>query len=139
MGAVTEAIATILDPEHGLGRLSETWEPIPGPWPYWISDEGRVYSEHSGQILKPYTNESDTYLVVSLYCDGDRKQRLVHQVVAEAFLDEDRDGRDVNHIDGDPTHNAAGNLEWVKVENHATEAQKEAAGDSVYSPKEAVF
>lgn len=135
MGEVTDAIKTILDPDHGLGRLSETWASVPGKWPYWISDEGRVYSEHSGKILSLYTNESDTYLVANLRCNGDRKQRLVHQMVAESFLDEDRNGREVNHRDGDPTNNEVSNLEWVRAENHATEKQK-AAGGGALSPSE---
>jgi hypothetical protein len=147
MGAVSDAVQTILDPEHGFGRLSESWGPVPGPWPYWVSDEGRVYSEgrpttaHDGKIVKPYTNETNTYLVVDPRADGDRLQRLVHQMVAEAFLSEDRDGRDVNHIDGDPTNNRAENLEWVEPENHITEADKPGTDeDSAFSRKEeAVF
>jgi hypothetical protein len=120
---------------------------VPGKWPYWVSDEGRVYSEdrpttsHGGKIVTPYTNETNTYLVADLRADGDRRQRLVHQMVAEAHLDEDRDGRDVNHVNGDPTDNRAENLEWVRPEDHATEAQKERAEeDSALSRKEeAVF
>ena len=139
MGALTEAIATILDPEHGPARLSERWKEVPGKWPYWISSEGRVYSEHTDQILSLYTNESNTYLVADLRLDGDRKQRLVHQMVAEAFLEEDRDGREVNHIDGDPANNHRENLEWVEEENHATEAQKEAGGSALSPEDDAPF
>jgi len=98
--------------------VSQTWRQVEG-WPYQISDGGHVWSEHTEKILSPYLNETQSYLVVDLRDDGDRKQRYVHRLILEAFRP-DGNGKEMeaNHIDGDPLNNQLGNLEWVEPEKH---------------------
>ena len=103
--------------------LSDDWAKVEG-FPYWVSSDGRVWSEHTEKVLKPYTNESDTYEVVDLYSgNGTRKQRLLHGLVMQYHGPErPGPGTEINHIDGVPTHNDVTNLEWVKSATHATES-----------------
>lgn len=51
---------------------------------YQINDAGEVYSLKRNKKLKPY--EKKGYLGVWLYADGERKFRLIHRLVANAFI-----------------------------------------------------
>jgi hypothetical protein len=64
-----------------------------------------------GRILKAHDNGCG-YLAVSLSVEGLRVGKLVHRLVAEAFLPFAPDRPFVNHIDGDKRNNALENLEW---------------------------
>lgn len=74
-----------------------------------------VTSFRKGKILKPQkcTNK---YFFVNL---GARKPNLIHRLVALAFVPNENDLPQVNHIDGDRTNNRYDNLEWVSCsDNH---------------------
>jgi hypothetical protein len=53
------------------------------------------------------------YLRVAMSRGGKRVDRLVHQMVAEAFLGPRPDGLQVNHISGHKAENGVENLEYV--------------------------
>lgn len=106
----------------------EQWKSIEGFPDYEVSDQGNVRSnrgESDRKRLKQYTNESDTYLVVSLYAD-DRKgkrQRLVHSLVMQHFQPEKWEeymtsDLEINHKDGDPKNNRLENLEYLTPEEN---------------------
>jgi len=106
------------------GRHSECWKLVePG---YWVSDQGRVYSE--ARIVacgavdgKPHTRrKAGRILAMNLSPPGyyrvniNRKVVHVHRLVAMAFLGSPPDGKPtVNHKDLDKTNNSATNLEWL--------------------------
>lgn len=52
------------------------------------------------------------YLKVILYKDGKYKNKLVHRLVAEAFLDNPNNYNDINHKDGNKENNNINNLEY---------------------------
>ena len=51
---------------------------------YQISDDGRVWSRKSNKWLKPI--DVNGYKQASLYKNGKEYKRLVHRLVAEAFI-----------------------------------------------------
>ena len=53
------------------------------------------------------------YLTVNLCRDSVMRTKLVHRLVAEAFIDNKLNKPQVNHIDNDAMNNAVSNLEWV--------------------------
>lgn len=84
---------------------------------YAITEDGRAWSypkpcsSRSGKWLKPTLN-SNGYLLVSLYKDGQEKKYTVHRLVATTYIPNPGAKPQLNHKDGDQTNNHADNLEW---------------------------
>jgi hypothetical protein len=90
---------------------------------YQISNHGRVRSvdaevinrpdggtrSRKGRILKPRRHNGG-YVAVALTNGKTKQWPLVHQLVADAFLDPDHERPHIHHIDFDKTNNAAWNL-----------------------------
>lgn len=98
---------------------------------YRITDDGKIFSLRNcrfASLVKQRRNNSNKYdITIKLYLeDGSGKAyaRLVHRLVAKAYIPNPFDLPEVNHIDGNPSNNNVNNLEWVsKVNNtkHAVE------------------
>lgn len=107
----------------------EIWQAIPSIPHYEASDLGRVRRIAPGRgarVDRILTLRAlpTGYLLATLNMDGKAYIRLVHRLVAEAFLGTCPDGREVNHRDSDKTNNRPSNLEYVtRSENllHAVE------------------
>lgn len=95
---------------------------------YQVSNEGRVKSLKfgKGKILKPQKNTKG-YLQVQLWNGGKRVHKLVHRLVAEAFLPNPNNYKEVNHKDENPSNNHVENLEWCDRNynnNYGTRTEK---------------
>lgn len=89
----------------------EVWKDIAGyDGLYQISNKGRVRNARS--ILKTFVCGSG-YSEIILTKNRKRKPKLIHRLVAEAFLLNPVGKREVNHKDGNKLNNDVGNLEWV--------------------------
>ena len=103
-----------------LRYAPEYWQDVQDYEGYQISNHGRVRNKKTGKILKPYLTRG--YLRVSLYNELGRKCKLVHRLVAEAFLPNPNNKPDVNHINGCKTDANACNLEWVSASENMSHA-----------------
>lgn len=98
--------------------MEEIWRDIYGyDGLYQVSNYGNVkslnYLNHGKeQILKP-ANRGDGYLFVALWKNGKQKGKLIHRLVAEAFIpNDDLFKTQVNHKDENKANNNVENLEW---------------------------
>jgi hypothetical protein len=102
----------------------ETWKSIKGyEGLYEVSNLGRVkslakmrwngkaYHLWEERILKQGTNGND-YLVVNLYKNKNIRLVTVHRLVANAFVDNPNNFKEVNHLDENRKNNNVNNLEW---------------------------
>lgn len=78
---------------------------------YLICSDGRVFSKRSNKFLKPSPNERG-YLSVELWKDGKRERKLIHRLVANAFIPNPHRFPQINHKDECPANNDVSNLEW---------------------------
>lgn len=83
---------------------------------YRVSYKGEILSlrKQIPKILKPLKIDRESrYLRVALYKNGVPRKFLIHRLVAEAFIPNFNNLKEVNHIDNNPKNNHADNLEWV--------------------------
>ena len=98
---------------------------------YLVSSDGYVISRKRAHHRKMIGGATAAgYPQVTLRSNGVQVQRLVHRLVAEAFLANPSKLPAVNHIDGDKTNNAVQNLEWVT----ASENMKHSVRTGLWTP-----
>lgn len=94
---------------------------------YEIFENGQVLSLPrfgvSGRFLKPRTRP-DGYIQVTLTKDGKGYQKLLHCLLAEAFLGDRPKGQDVNHINGYKDDNRVENLEYCTRSENCKHAER---------------
>lgn len=93
--------------------INEEWRNIPGYEPYQASSLGRIRGVKGvGKVLQPVITQYG-YHQVSLCVRGKKYSRLVHRLVAYAFIGpQPTIEHDVLHWDGDRTNNRLENLRW---------------------------
>ena len=90
----------------------ETWKVIEDCPNYLVSNKARVFSTHNnGRILSPSNKRG--YKIFGLRKDGEYKMVYLHRLVATAFVLNEYDKPEVDHIDGDKSNNHPANLRWV--------------------------
>jgi hypothetical protein len=94
--------------------------------------KGNFRKEVPAGIMRPWL-QSTGYLVVSYRLNGKRNKRLVHRLVAKAFVAGEFDGATVDHIDGNRLNNLPDNLEWVTLAENSRRqgAQGRGAGRGI--------
>lgn len=97
---------------------AQEWRDVVGFDGYKVSSDGLVYSVKRRKILKPFPKKK--YMLVYLYGECGRRCKLVHRLVAEAFIDNPLHLPEVNHKDEDTFNNRADNLEWCTRQYNAS-------------------
>ena len=92
--------------------VNEVWRSIDGFINYQISNIGNVRNANTGTILKPASNGGG-YLSVVLRADNTSRTKMIHRLVATAFIVNTDDKAQVDHIDNDKKNNSANNLRWA--------------------------
>lgn len=98
---------------------------------YQVSNMGNVKTlKYKGfnieKLLKPIL-QTNGYLYVQLYKDGNPRIYRVHRLVAEAFIPNPDNLSEVNHINENKTDNRVGNLEFCSHQyncNYGTGIQR---------------
>ena len=107
--------------------MKEQWKKVVGFERFYeVSNLGNVrrlkgYSRTKTRNLKPQKHNYG-YNLVRLQCDGTTAQRLVHRIVAEAFLTDWNPNLQCNHINGDKRDNRVSNIEMVTAKQNMQHA-----------------
>lgn len=102
----------------------EEWRDIKGyEGLYKISNTGNVFSYVSNRIMTPAYCGSG-YKKVMLSKDMKAKNKMVHRLVAEAFIPNPENKKTVNHKDGNKENNDVSNLEWNTYSENLKHAYK---------------
>ena len=113
---------------------------------YKVAEDGRIYSvkrviEHrnriitiGGKFLKSTPNNQG-YHHVSLYLEGKSKTLKVHRIVAEAYIPNPSNKKEVNHKDFDKGNNAKSNLEWTTPKENTIHAIGRRSSDKLDDDK----
>lgn len=101
--------------------MQEIWKDILGYEKlYQISNFGNVKSldkkdslgrRVKGKQMMPIFRK-DGYLDITLHKDGKCKHFLIHRLVAQMFIKNSNNYKEINHKDEDKTNNNINNLEW---------------------------
>ena len=110
--------------------MEEVWKPIEGFDGYGISNFGRV--KGTRKMLNP-SGGTTGYKHVTLFKNGARHTKLVHRLVAEAFIPNPNNYPNVNHLDENRGNNVVDNLEWCSQKeniNYGTRTKRMVATKS---------
>lgn len=89
----------------------EIWKDVVGYEGYYeVSNTGKVRNSQTGHILSPGLSQGYHYVVLCRH--GDRRNKQVNRLVAEAFIDNPENHPIVNHKNEVKTDNVVDNLEW---------------------------
>lgn len=107
--------------------MEEVWKDIPSyEGIYKVSNLGKVKSiswfdpknkkyYKRDKLLKPRKTDKG-YIEVTLTNKYKKKIYKVHRIVAEAFIPNNNNLPQINHIDEDKSNNSVNNLEWCTAE-----------------------
>lgn len=96
-------------------KAHRSWKPIlinDKDTPYLISNLGEIFSLRFNRIMSP-GKLPNGYLQIILHTDDGNYHKLIHRLVAEAFIAHSSERNVVNHKNGKKDCNWVGNLEWV--------------------------
>ena len=88
--------------------MEELWLTIEEAPNYEISNQGRVRNKKTQRILNPGAYGATGYKQVNMAIPSEgnkQKKRYIHRLVAQYFIPNPENKREVNHINGDKLDN----------------------------------
>ena len=79
---------------------------------YAVTSCGKVWSYKYRKFLKAFKDKYG-YVFVRISKGNSAKCKYVHRLVAETYLQRDREDVEVNHKDENKDNNCVNNLEWI--------------------------
>lgn len=92
-------------------------------WRFECSNYGRIRNANNKQVYTPHLSGIG-YFQICTSINGKNKNIKIHKAVAETFIPNPDNLRDVNHIDGNKQNNNINNLEWVTHQDNMLHANK---------------
>lgn len=90
---------------------------------YYVTDDGRVWSERTQKYLSPQYDKNGYVKVQMRSTDNKSHRYSVHRLVLENFKPvQGMEKLQVNHKDGNKLNNNSNNLEWTTCEENITHA-----------------
>jgi len=92
---------------------------------YYVTDDGRVWSEQTNKFLSPQLDKDGYEKVQMMSTDGKRHRYSVHRLIMENFKPVDNmENLQVDHVDCNKRNNNLNNLEWVINKENTIRAHK---------------
>lgn len=121
-----------------MNNETEIWKPVVGyEDTYTVSSFGRVMRIDKQRIMT--TNGKQSYAKVMLCQNGQTKLKMVHVLVAAAFIGVCPQGYEVNHIDLNKRNNHITNLEYTTHAKNIQHAASNFAWSSTVSSQVALM
>lgn len=115
----------------------EIWKDIEGyEGKYQVSNEGRVKSLNYNNTGKEHllipSSDKRGYKHVNLFLNGYKKMKLIHRLVAEAFIENPNNYPQINHKNEKKDENYVENLEWcTQAYNNVFNDRAKKAGENI--------
>lgn len=115
-------------------NITEAWAVCPGYPDYLVSTDGNFMRGidskskkfRAGYRLKVFKNKNTAYGNIVLCLDGKPKPNNAHRLVAQAFIPNPGNLKEVDHINSNRMDNRVENLRWVSSsENNRRHCAKE--------------
>lgn len=108
--------------------MTEEWKTIKDFPNYMVSNLGNVKSLnykrlHKEKLLKQHLGRNG-YLYVYLYNKNIKGCKKVHKLVAEAFLEKQKNCQCINHINANKLDNRLVNIEWCTYSHNIKESYR---------------
>jgi len=106
--------------------MDEVWKEIPD-CDYMISNLGRVksFKQNKARILKPGIDTCGYYFVRLTYNNGKIVNKLIHRLLAEAFIENPDNILYVDHKNNDRLNNDLSNLRWCSHAQNSCNRNKQ--------------
>ena len=89
---------------------------------YIVNKNGKIFSLHINKYLSTH-KDKDGYELVCLYKNGVGKTHKVHRLIAEKFIKNPLNKKEVNHINGIKSDNRVENLQWCTAKENNKHAR----------------
>lgn len=99
-------------------KVTPLYRPINEFPKYLACSDGYVINAETGHVMAGTVKKTGYVETILIDENGKPHYRLLHRIIAEAFVENEGNKPEVNHVDGNKENNCAENLEWVtRAEN----------------------